>query len=166
MSTIGERIAEIRKQQGFTQASLARLAGVSTSSIAMYETNRRQPDATTLQSLTEALGVTLEVDDLGRLANFVTPASESTGEKTPPSKDSSESLTQTPNADSFTKSAAPSEKESGWTNLTLSRDEARFILFMRMHPDSKLFLQSYMNADEQKRKQIEKAMRLIEAFQN
>lgn len=155
-------MAEIRKQQGLTQAALAQMAGVSTSSIAMYETNRRQPDTATIHALAKALKVRNNLFGIRTI-----PASEQHSpiqEETPGTTSRRMATTRV--------AAAEGEKphsqraDSGWTNLALSRDEARFILFMRMHPDSKEFLSAYMNADDQKRKQIEKAMRLIQAFQS
>ena len=55
--TTGSRIAALRKQRDWTQAGLADAAGLSASTIAMYETNRRSPDAASLRKLAIALGV-------------------------------------------------------------------------------------------------------------
>lgn len=174
--TLGEQIAQIRKQKGLTQAILAQMAGVSTSAIAMYETNRRQPDTMTVHALASALKV--RTDFLGiseelassapdtpstpTVSNMPSPPERTTRpERTPHS-----TPTHSPSVIEPQDENEPADKvNSGRTNLSLARDEARFILFMRMHPDSKAFLQSYMNADDQKRKQVEKAMRLIQAFQ-
>lgn len=135
MLTTGERIAQLRKERGLTQAKLAGHVGVSTSAIAMYETNRRQPDEAVLKQLATALDVT--------------PTSLMLNDEEP--NHSTEQNTK--------------KVDNGWTTLILSREEARFILFMRMHTDCQTFLQDYMSADEQQRKQIEKAWRLIKVFQ-
>lgn len=160
MSTTGERIAQLRKERKMTQAKLAKEAGVSTSAIAMYETNRRQPDEATVQLLAKTLGV--DPASFGAEAVIVTPASETEPQRLIKAVKPSEAVQNTSGNPS---NGARDAKEAGWTNLTLSREEARFILFLRMHPDSMKFLQNYMSADASKRKQVEKAWRLIQAFQ-
>ncbi|MCY0897003.1 MAG: helix-turn-helix transcriptional regulator [Alicyclobacillaceae bacterium] len=54
---IGTKIATLRRELGLTQAKLAQLAHVSTSAVAMYETNRRQPDDQVLTQIATALHV-------------------------------------------------------------------------------------------------------------
>ncbi|MFX4303441.1 helix-turn-helix domain-containing protein [Alicyclobacillus tolerans] len=141
------RIAQLRKERGMTQAQLAKLAGVSTSAIAMYETNRRQPDEQILQQLSSALQVSPE-----ELNN---------------SKTNNQTETRLPHQEKTqTVKAAPiAAAQAGTTTLTLSREEARMILFTRMNPQAMEFLQAYINADAQKRAQVEKAWRLIHEFQ-
>ncbi len=51
------------------------------------------------------------------------------------------------------------------TTFTLSREEARLILFTRMNPETILFLQKYIMSDKREREQIERAWRLIHEFQ-
>ncbi|WAH37922.1 helix-turn-helix domain-containing protein [Alicyclobacillus dauci] len=193
MSTTGNRIAELRKQRGLTQAKLAQEAGISTSAVAMYETNRRQLDESTTQQLAAALGVDVSflrvtnepVHDEVRIVKSASPQA-SHQQPVPPvdfgSDDDHQEVGKKPSTIApgvkgtqaahlaqrqVTKASDehPDKSDPGWTSLALSRDEARFILFMRMNPDSLPFLQQFMNADPQKRKQIEKAWRLIHAFQ-
>lgn len=59
--SIGERIANLRKEKGLTQSKLAKLAGLSASTIAMYETNRRTPDEIGLEKLSIALDTKADV---------------------------------------------------------------------------------------------------------
>lgn len=187
--TTGEKIAQLRKQLGMTQAKLAEKAGISTSAVAMYETNRRQPDAATSLSLAKALNVPartlLVADEL--IPNDVTAESampsgyqqapitgaktQKNGEKGKPSSPAVLKADHKTNRVPVTEPAVDDEQQAdnktdgGFTSLALSRDEARFILFVRMHPDTVPFLQDFMTADDAKRKQIEKAWRLIQAFQ-
>ncbi len=51
------------------------------------------------------------------------------------------------------------------TTLTLTREEARLILFTRMNPDCMTFLQKYITSEKREREQIEKAWKLIHEFQ-
>ncbi|SIS55508.1 helix-turn-helix domain-containing protein [Alicyclobacillus vulcanalis] len=160
---LGERIAQLRKERGLTQAKLAERARLSTSAIAMYETNRRQPDERTLAQIAEALGV-----DMSQIAPHLTaPAAASSPPKAKPAPRQRDTV------------SAPAERRApaaedghggspdapGVTQLVLTKDEARLILFVRMHPDAMPFLQSYVTADPDKRRQLERAWRLIQAFQ-
>jgi hypothetical protein len=63
----------------------------------------------------------------------------------------------------YSPSSQPADR--GLTTLTLSRDETRFILFLRMNPRANSILQFYMLADQAKREQLEKTRRLIHDFQ-
>lgn len=157
---MGERIAQLRKERGLTQAKLAERARLSTSAIAMYETNRRQPDARTLAQIAQALEV-----DLAQIA----PHLASTAETAPERPDFASQAQE-----SAERAGAPSDPirgdheptdAPGVTQLVLTKDEARLILFVRMHPDAMPFLQSYVTADPDKRRQLERAWRLIQAFQ-
>lgn len=145
MGTTGEKIAQLRKQRGFTQAKLAEQAKISTSSVAMYETNRRLPDDATMLALAKALNIPVRTLLETKLVTEATslPA----------------------NQDVVPDASAQHPTEGNWTNLSLSREEARLILFVRMHPDCLPFLQEFISGDTSKRKQIEKAWRLIQAFQ-
>ncbi|QNB45876.1 helix-turn-helix domain-containing protein [Thermanaerosceptrum fracticalcis] len=49
MPSFGERLSELRKEKGLSQQELADLFEVSKSAIAMYETDRREPDNETLK---------------------------------------------------------------------------------------------------------------------
>lgn len=57
---IGEKIRIARKQKGYTQYELADRLGISRSTIANYEIERRIPDFKDLQTLSVVLGVTVE----------------------------------------------------------------------------------------------------------
>ncbi|WP_067625418.1 helix-turn-helix domain-containing protein [Alicyclobacillus acidiphilus] len=160
MSPIGEKLAQIRKQQGFTQARLAEQAGISTSAIAMYETNRRQPDAETLSAIAKALGVSVSELQDSAAAPLQAGSSAHIGIYTK----AAAGQTDGGASGAFPESLA--EEGTNLTNLALTRDEARVILFIRMHPDTMPFLQNFMSADSVKRKQLEKAWRLIQAFQS
>jgi transcriptional regulator with XRE-family HTH domain len=58
MLTTPEKVREARLNAGYSQSELAKLAGVSQSSIAMIETGERtNPHPRTLRKLAEALGI-------------------------------------------------------------------------------------------------------------
>lgn len=56
---IGERLRELRKEQGLAQEALAFRAGVSVSTVARTEGGKLSPTLDTLASLAGALGVTV-----------------------------------------------------------------------------------------------------------
>ena len=56
----GRRLAEVRKQKGFTQQQLAEDLEISLVSIGYIETGKRWPRLVTLHRIANALGVTLE----------------------------------------------------------------------------------------------------------
>lgn len=150
MMSVGERIVLLRKKQGLTQAKLAKLAGLSTSAIAMYETNRRQPDTAAVQAISAALGV--KPHEL---------LSHSAAERRSVSVGTTAQVRETtPNPALQSTDAQPT-----LTTLALSRDEARIILFLRMNPASLPFIQTYVMADQKKREQLERAWKLIQEFQ-
>lgn len=60
MPSIGERLAELRRQKGLSQAELARLLNLGQSTIAMYEKNRRAPDYHQLVRLADFFGVSVD----------------------------------------------------------------------------------------------------------
>lgn len=60
------RLAVIRRYRGFSQERLAKAAGVSPSTIALYELARSNPNASTLTTLCDTLGCSLDVI-LGRV---------------------------------------------------------------------------------------------------
>lgn len=140
--SIGERIAYIRKEQGMTQAKLAKLSKLSTSAIAMYETNRRVPDDTVLHTIAQTLGV--PVQDFQKEPTV----DDKVDEKVPLNEPSNEPST-----------------ESAVATLSLSREEARLLLYLRMNPKQMGFLQTYIMANQRKRTQLEKAWKLIQEFQ-
>ena len=59
--TIGENIRRLRKARGLTLKELGDMVGVSESYIRAYESGRRNPKPSSLQTLADALGVNVEV---------------------------------------------------------------------------------------------------------
>ena len=59
--TVGENIRRIRKARGLTIKELGDLIGVSESYVRAYETGRRNPKASSLQIIADALAVNVEV---------------------------------------------------------------------------------------------------------
>lgn len=57
---MGERIAHLRRNKGWSQAKLAKILGLSTSTVAMYEQGRREPPISVIIALANALGVTID----------------------------------------------------------------------------------------------------------
>ena len=53
---IGQRIAELRKNKGLTQAELADRIGVSHQAVSQWERSETLPDILTLPALAEILG--------------------------------------------------------------------------------------------------------------
>jgi len=58
---LGERIAQLRKEQGLTQQSLADAIGTTQQQVASYEVARLRVPVSMLPRLARALGVSLEV---------------------------------------------------------------------------------------------------------
>lgn len=58
--TLGQRLARIRKDRGFTQVELAQKAGTIQAVISDYERGRVRPHAAMLGRLAQALGVTAD----------------------------------------------------------------------------------------------------------
>ncbi|QQE81421.1 helix-turn-helix transcriptional regulator [Alicyclobacillus sp. SO9] len=132
-----------------TQASLAKAAKLSASAIAMYETDRRTPDASSIAKLAAALGVSAEALSEPQVSIAASPV-ETTAEQ--PSH-------------TVERNAEPNLLPDGTTQLTLTLDEARVILFLRMTPEAMHFIQTYITSGNQRRSQLEKAWRLINEFQ-
>ena len=57
---IGERLKELRKKNGYTQVTLADNLGVSKSTVAMWETDKRMPDFDKLNELCDLFDVSLD----------------------------------------------------------------------------------------------------------
>jgi transcriptional regulator with XRE-family HTH domain len=57
---LGERIAQLRKEHGLTQAQLAELLGVSQQQVASFEAGRRRVTVSMLPALARALAVPIE----------------------------------------------------------------------------------------------------------
>jgi transcriptional regulator with XRE-family HTH domain len=70
---LGARIAELRTAKGMTQQKLAEELGVSQQTVGHYEVGRARLQVATLQTLAEALGVSVTtlLGPLGPLANPV-----------------------------------------------------------------------------------------------
>ena len=66
---MGERIAQLRRNRGMSQAKLARLLGLSTSAVAMYEQGRRSPSVPIIIDLANILGVTVNYLMTGKEAD-------------------------------------------------------------------------------------------------
>ena len=56
---IGKNIRYHRELRGLTQAQLANLVGISSSTIAMYETAKREPDMDTLEAIADIFNISL-----------------------------------------------------------------------------------------------------------
>lgn len=56
----GKKLAYQRKQAGLSQEQLAKKLNVSLSSIAMYETNKRQPDNETILNMSNLFNVSTD----------------------------------------------------------------------------------------------------------
>lgn len=62
---VGRAIGAIRRQQGITQADLARRAGVSRASLILIESGRQDPRTETAAALLSCLGRRLAIVELG-----------------------------------------------------------------------------------------------------
>lgn len=60
MSNFSTRLAKLRKEKGLSQQELANLFEVSKSAIAMYETNRREPDNELLAKFASFFNVSID----------------------------------------------------------------------------------------------------------
>ena len=58
MNGTGQKIRALRISKGLTQGALAKLLGVSPSTVGMYEQGRRKPDGNMLIKLCEVFSVT------------------------------------------------------------------------------------------------------------
>ena len=62
MTTIGQRLKQLRQERGWSQTELAERSGLTGSAISYIESGNRVPGSLTLMKLAEGLDVTL--DDL------------------------------------------------------------------------------------------------------
>ncbi|MCF8566181.1 helix-turn-helix domain-containing protein [Alicyclobacillus tolerans] len=160
--SVGSRLVELRKERGWTQSKLAEMAHLSASAIAMYETNRRTPDPAALGKLSKALGVpknafasdSPEVDSL-----------EAGGLNVPSKPAPDAAPAAAPVIPAQVPETHVDEDTAKVTTLALTREEARVILFLRMHPECTGFMESYVLASASKRKQLEDTLRLLNQFQ-
>lgn len=56
----GQKLKEIREARGLSQRKLAEITGLHITTIGNYEINRREPKATQLKRLADALSVKME----------------------------------------------------------------------------------------------------------
>ena len=59
LRAVGQRLGELRRQQGFTQETLAEEVGIQPHGLSRIEQGHRAPSLSTLATLAGALGVTL-----------------------------------------------------------------------------------------------------------
>ena len=55
--TLGKTLGALRENKGYTQRELAKILNISKSAIAMYETDKREPDNATLGRIADFFGV-------------------------------------------------------------------------------------------------------------
>lgn len=60
MNAIGENIAALRKQKGFTKEALASAIGVSAQSVSKWENNTNMPDIMLLPVVTDVFGIHID----------------------------------------------------------------------------------------------------------
>jgi len=60
MTTIGDKIAELRKQKGLTQEKLADIIGVSAQSVSKWENSATMPDIMLLPMIADIFDVTID----------------------------------------------------------------------------------------------------------
>lgn len=58
--TLGKRLAFLRQSKNLTQTELAGLTFISRSRLALYETDRREPDLQTLKQLSKFFNVSID----------------------------------------------------------------------------------------------------------
>lgn len=58
--SLGKRISKLRKQRNWTQGDLAEKIGMSTSTVAMWETDKRDPDSEMLTKIAALFDVTVD----------------------------------------------------------------------------------------------------------
>lgn len=58
--TIGERIAQLRKNRSMSQFQLAKTLNIATSTLGMYETNKRKPNMEMLEKIADFFGVSID----------------------------------------------------------------------------------------------------------
>ncbi len=60
LAAFGKRVAEVRRDKGFTQESLAEKAGVTALTISYIEQGRQWPRIATLYKIANSLGVAVQ----------------------------------------------------------------------------------------------------------
>ena len=79
MSILGERLKQLRSKKELTQAEMAKEIGISQSTYALYETDKRQPDYDKLFSIAQCFAVT--TDYLLGVSDDPRPHNPSTGKE-------------------------------------------------------------------------------------
>ena len=79
MSILGERLKQLRSKKELTQAEMAKEIGISQSTYALYETDKRQPDYDKLFSIAQYFAVT--TDYLLGVSDDPRPHNPSTGKE-------------------------------------------------------------------------------------
>ncbi|WP_019123773.1 helix-turn-helix domain-containing protein [Brevibacillus massiliensis] len=74
MSTFGERLSKLRTEKKLSQAELASRLNIAKSTLAMYETNKREPSFETVERIADFFDV--KVDYLLGRTNDPTPPDE------------------------------------------------------------------------------------------
>lgn len=82
MSTFGVRLSKLRTEKKLTQAELANRLNIAKSTLAMYETDKREPSFETVQKIADFFDV--KVDYLLGRTNDPSPISEKTEEDLDP----------------------------------------------------------------------------------
>lgn len=60
MLSFGQRLADLRREKGFSQVQLAQMLNMGQSTIAMYERDKRSPDNKTLERLADFFNVSVD----------------------------------------------------------------------------------------------------------
>lgn len=60
MAMFSERLAELRKEKGLSQTEFGSIFKLGQSTIGMYETNKREPDAATLKKFADYFNCTVD----------------------------------------------------------------------------------------------------------
>ena len=60
MKVFGERLLELRKERNISQANLAKLLGVSSGIVCLWETDRSEPTALNIVKIAEFFNVTTD----------------------------------------------------------------------------------------------------------
>lgn len=81
MSTVGERIKEVRKSKGYSVRYLSELSGISRSTISRWENNHLNPSEDKLKQIIKALGLSVSQFWSEPLAYVRTQASDNRGIK-------------------------------------------------------------------------------------
>jgi len=158
---IGQQLARLRRERGWSQSSLARRAGVSSSAIAMYETERRTPDDSMVQQLATALEVPVtQLGDSQQPLQSPCPA-----DKAPTGQPTDRDLSPTLDPGHKVRDVATAYPEPGLVTLAVSQFEARVLLAMRMNGQVRDFLHTYVTATAEQRQRMERTWELIESFQ-